>query len=103
MPNPQIINIPEWEWVAIATDTITGNINRLEPKITYYYTYRIAGDPVPPAVIQNTIPEEAVKIFTKSETEILKSTSPDESLDFYVMCANSDDDDTDFGKIRVNI
>ena len=99
MANPQIINIPEWIWTKVATSVTTGIIHRLESKVYYYQTFRLAGEAAPSAPVQGAIPVEAIRMFDQGEERISSS----ELLDVYIMGANSDDDAVDTGKIRIDL
>jgi hypothetical protein len=60
----------------------------------------LTGEAAPPAPTLGTIPEEAVKIFAHSNQVPISSG---DYIDVYIMCANSDNDSDDGGKIRVDI
>lgn len=101
MADPNVVEIiPEWEWVKIATAVVSGMVHRIITTVWYYQTYRLTGEAAPAAVVQGTIPEEAVRIFTQSPIEEISSSNP---IDVYIMCANQDDDADDPGKIRVDV
>ena len=101
MADPLIVDIStEWVWQKIATAVTTGIIHRLTTTVYYYQTYRLTGTAAPSVPIQGTIPEEAARIFDLSSNEIIDSSNP---IDVYIMCANSDDDANDVGKIRVDV
>lgn len=100
MPNPVIIPIPEWTWTLVAQKVVTGSIDRLVDNTTYYYTYRITGSTAPPDPTLEVVPEEAIRIFMKSENEIIDS---DEIIDIYLMTGDKDSTTSVPGKVRVNI
>jgi len=96
---PQTIN--EWEWVKVATGVTNGIITRLDSAVYYYQTWFPTGDPAPTPPVQGTTNlNDEVKIFEQSNEEPIGSTF---LIDVYIMCANSDDDDADSGKIRVDL
>lgn len=98
MANPQVVSIPEWEWVKIATATRKVFVNRLNSTVTYYKTYRLTGKYAPEAPTIGTIPQEAVEIFRDSNEQVIESS---EALDVYIMCANHDNDSDESGLILV--
>lgn len=98
--NPEVQTLPEWKWVKVATSVTTGKLNRLESSVAYYQTYRVTGDTEPTEPTIGIIPDEAVKIFELDNQEDIGSTDP---IDVYIMCANSDNDDNDQGKIRIDL
>jgi hypothetical protein len=101
MADPAIITLNEWEWVKVATNVVTGSIHRLNTVVYYYQTFRLTGEVAPTAPTLGTIPEEAVRIFDKSNQVLISSN---DFIDVYIMCANSDEDsDDDVGKIRVDL
>lgn len=100
MATPVIIPVPEWTWVKVATNVITGSIHRLNSIVYYYQTYRLTGEAAPTAPVKGTIPAEAVRIFDQSNQIAISSV---DLIDVYIMCANSDDDSTDAGSVRVDI
>ena len=101
MADPSVITItPEWAWQKVATAVTTGMIHRLVSTVWYYQTFSLTGESAPTTPTQGTIPEEAVKIFEQSNSEPISSSNP---IDVYIMCANSDDDADDDGKIRVDV
>ncbi len=100
MADPQIIAIPEWVWTKVATAVTTGAIHRLVSTVYYFQTYRLTGEAAPTAPTQGTTPEESVRIFDRSNNEIIDSSNP---IDVYIMGANQDDDADDTGKIRIDI
>lgn len=95
---PQTIN--EWEWVKVATDVTSGTIHSLNSTVYYYQTFRPTGEAAPAIPTVGIIPEEAVRIFELSNQEDISNNY---SIDVYIMCANSDDDNTDNGKLRVDL
>lgn len=100
MADPLVVDINEWVWQKVATAVITGSIHRLTTTVYYYQTYRLTGTAAPAAPTQGTIPEEAVRIFDQSNEEPISASA---AIDVYIMCANSDDDADDSGKIRVDV
>ena len=98
MPNPQIVNIPEWTWVKVATTIKCVVINRKKSEVYYYKTYRLTGEAAPAVPTQGTIPQEAIRIFDLNNEERVDSSQP---IDVYVMCRNGDEDNTDTGRISV--
>ena len=101
MSDPLVVDIStEWVWQKVATNVLTGSIHRLTTTVYYYQTYRLTGTAAPATPTQGTIPEEAVRIFNQSSQVPISSI---DSIDVYIMCANSDDDADDVGKIRVDI
>ena len=101
MADPNVVDIStEWVWQKVATNVLTGLINRLTTTVYYYQTYRLTGTAAPAVPTQGTIPEEAVRIFDQSSQEEISALA---AIDVYIMCANSDDDADDVGKIRVDI
>ncbi len=100
MSDPAILPIPEWEWTLVASNVTSGFINRLTTTVYYYQTYRDTGGSAPSTPTVGTIPEEAVRIFEKSNQAIISASA---EVDVYVMCANSDDDSSDAGLVRIDL
>lgn len=100
MADPEIIDIPEWEWTLVSENVVTGSIHRLKSNVAYYQTYRLTGESAPTAPTQGTIPEEAVRIFDDGNQVPISSL---DSIDVYLMSANSDDDADETGKVRVDL
>ena len=106
MADPQVINIPEWAWLKVATNVNTGVITRLDSTVYYYQTYRETGEAAPPAPTppsgddRGIIPEEAVRLFDRSNQAQISAVAP---IDVYIMCQNPDLDSNDQGKIRVDL
>ena len=100
MADPLPVTITEWQWQKVATAVVSGNIHRLKTTVYYYQTYKMTGEAAPDAVVQGTIPEEAVKLFEQRNPEPISSSDP---IDVYIMVANQDDDANDTGKIRVDV
>lgn len=94
-----IINIPEWQWVKVAT-TNNGLITRLTTPVNYYYTTKKAGDTSPITPTVGVLPDEAIKLFEQSKYAEIKNSI---YLDIYIMCANHDEDNNETGKIEVKI
>ncbi len=100
MADPAVVNLNEWVWTKIATAVTGGNLNRLSSTVSYYQTYRLTGTAAPTAPTVGTLPEEAVKIFEKSNQEPIEST---ESIDVYILCKKTDEIIGVYGKLRVDI
>lgn len=103
MSNPEVINIPEWQWIEVASNVTALTLDRLDTTVKYYWTYRETTIPKtapPDPVVQGEIPEEAVRIFDQLTPENFKNLK---NFDLYIMCANKDSDVNDSGKIRLNL
>jgi predicted nucleic acid-binding Zn ribbon protein len=47
MPNPELVTCIQDEWTKVAEGVMAGFIHVMKKTATYYYTYRMTGDPVP--------------------------------------------------------
>ena len=100
MANPVVVELNQWEWTKVATSVISGAINRLREKYTYYQCYRMTGDTAPAAITREEKPEEAFKMFENSSQEPIKATH---YIDVYVLCTNNDTRIIAPGKVRVDV
>lgn len=100
MANPEIVEIPEWTWVKVATNVVSGFIHKLSSEVYYYQTYRLTGEDAPDEPTIGAIPSEAIRIFDDSNQASISSL---DSIDVYIMSANSDDDSNESGSIRVDV
>lgn len=100
MANPEIKTLNEWEWTKVATNVTTGSMHRIRSTVYYYQTYRLTGEAAPSDPTVGEMPDEAVRIFEESNQISISSTDP---IDVYILCANSDDDNSDAGKVRVDL
>ncbi len=100
MANPDVQTLDPWVWVKVASGVITGTLNRLSSKVSYYQTYRVAGGTAPDTPTVGTLPEEAVKIFGESNQEEIESSA---TIDVYILCFNSNSGSTNTGLLRVDI
>lgn len=103
--NPAVTPIPEWEWIKIADGIKFVSVDILTSDVYYYWTYRVAGGtapatPTPPdGDNKGVLPDEAVRLFPLDSANALESSR---DSDFYIMCANNDEDSDETGSIRVN-
>lgn len=89
MANPAIIATPDGVWTKVATNVVTGQLNRLKNLPAYTQTYRVTGGGAP---IDD---DEGVRMFThnKISEQIQSSTA----IDVYVWCRGGD------GSLRVDL
>lgn len=88
MANPVLTPIPQGVWTKVATNVKNGNLHKKNHTPLYKQTYRLTGDPAP------TTPDEAVLMFSKCLSEIIRS---DVAIDVYVWCVGAD------GELRVDL
>lgn len=94
------VTIPEWTWIKVASAVTDGIIIREDTTVYYYRVYKKAGATAPTEPTIGTIPAEAVKIFEQSKYAVISNNT---AIDVYIMCANTDNDDDESGKVMVNI
>jgi hypothetical protein len=93
MTNPEIITISEGQSVKILTNVTNISLKMLSSEVFYYATYRLTGDET--EISDN----EKYKIFQQSNNYKDDFLYP---IDFYIYCKNSDNDNNEVGKIRVD-
>lgn len=94
------VTIPEWTWQKVASAVTDGVIIRQETTVYYYRTYKKAGELPPDPITVGVIPEIAVKLFEQSKYAVISNST---AIDVYIMCANSDSDANETGKVMVNL
>jgi hypothetical protein len=97
---------PEWPtittegaWFKIATNVVTGSIDRLKSQYTYWATYVPTGSAPPATAVKDKSP----KIFEDSGQELIESSV---AIDVYIWLENADTDTNDTSianAIQVNI
>lgn len=100
MADPVVLEIPEWEWTLVASAVTSGVLNRLSSTVRYYQTYRATGGTAPSNPTVGSLPEEATQIFEQSNQAVISNSV---AIDVYILCANSDNDSNESGKVRVDL
>lgn len=100
MPNPTNPTLTEGQWNIVATNVVTGKIDRLKSNFTYWATYVLTGTTAPADTEAER--DKTPKIFQKSNEEEIKSN---EGIDVYIWIENSDTsiDDSPTDSIMVSV
>ena len=83
-------NLDEGKWNLIASNVVTGKVNKLKAQFTYWVTEVVTGAAAP----LDTIKDKSPIIFENNSEEEIKSTT---AIDVYVWIENADTDNDEIG------